>query len=73
MHTGIIDRFESNLAVIELETGSTTAIDKNLLPTQAQIGDQLIFHDDQSITVDEAGTKQLKKDIEELAEDLFEE
>ncbi|GEK35296.1 DUF3006 domain-containing protein [Kurthia sibirica] len=73
MHTGIIDRFENRFAIIEYKDGSTKVMKKTRLPSDAQIGDQLFFHDDHSITIDTMGTAQLKKEIDTLADDLFEE
>ncbi len=71
MQKGIIDRFEGDLAIIEIED-HTIEIPKEKMPKNAQVGD-LVLLDGDSIAVDPIGTKKLKKEIEALAEDLFEE
>lgn len=71
MQKGIIDRFEGDLAVIEIED-STIDVPRKKLPFNAQIGDQLII-DGNHITIDKKATKKLRKDIDALADDLFEE
>ncbi|MGX9134481.1 DUF3006 domain-containing protein [Rummeliibacillus sp. JY-2-4R] len=70
MQKGIIDRFEGDLAIIEIED-HTIEIPKEKMPNSANVGDLIIINGD-SITVDEMGTKKLKEEIEDLAEDLFE-
>lgn len=71
MHKGIIDRFEGDLVIIELED-HTIDLPKEKLPSGIQIGDQIII-DGESITIDSDGTKKLRTEIDALADDLFEE
>ncbi|OMC83374.1 DUF3006 domain-containing protein [Viridibacillus sp. FSL H8-0123] len=68
--TGIIDRFEGELAVIEFEDGMKD-IPKSKLPNGVKPGDMLRFEGD-SITIDHEGKKKLAKEIEDLANELFE-
>lgn len=68
---GIIDRFEGDLAVIEFDH-EMKDIPKSQLPKNATIGDVLLFQDDK-ITIDKTATDKLAKEIEDLANELFEE
>lgn len=70
MQRGIIDRFEGDLAVVELDDGMKD-IHKSLLPKEATTGDMLVFDGDQ-ICIDYEGKKKLAKEIEDLANELFE-
>ncbi|MFJ8262738.1 DUF3006 domain-containing protein [Rummeliibacillus sp. NPDC094406] len=70
MQRGIIDRFEGDLAVIEFDDGIKD-IHKSLLPKQATVGDMLVFNGDQ-ISIDYEGKNKLAKEIEDLANELFE-
>ncbi len=70
MKKGIIDRFEGELAVIEFDDGMKD-IHKSLLPKQAAVGDMLVFNGDQ-IFIDYEGKNKLAKEIEDLANELFE-
>lgn len=57
----IVDRFEGNIAVVELEDGSVIDCPKALLPTNAKEGSII------NITVDEKATKEkLKKNTERM-------
>ncbi|TDX45519.1 DUF3006 domain-containing protein [Orenia marismortui] len=60
----IIDRFEGNMAVIEVQEQSFS-IPKNSLPATAKEGDVI------KIIVDKETTTQLKEDINKLADSLF--
>ncbi|HWI50438.1 MAG TPA: DUF3006 domain-containing protein [Rummeliibacillus sp.] len=71
MRKGIIDRFEGDLVVIEIDN-CTIDIPKEKLPKEVNVGDQIIFDGDH-ITLDTEGTKKLKEEIDALADDLFEE
>lgn len=71
MEKGIIDRFEGELAVVEFGE-EMRDIPKNILPKDSDIGDLLIFDGD-SITIDKAGTDELRTEIEDLMKELFEE
>ena len=62
----IIDRFESDWAVIEYEEKFFN-FPKELLPKETKEGDVLKFN----ITVDKGKTEKRKKVIEDLAKDLF--
>lgn len=62
----IIDRFEGNFAVVELEDGSTVDIPKKVIPKGAKEGDVLV------IKIDTAETNRGKERIKKMMEDLFE-
>jgi len=66
---GVIDRFESNFAVIETDDKKTMNIKRSLLPPKAREGDVI---DLESMSVDKKETLRRKKYIRKLAENLFE-
>ncbi|MBZ9637370.1 DUF3006 domain-containing protein [Clostridium sp. FP1] len=68
---GIIDRFEGNYAVVELQGRKTINIDKRKLPIEAQEG--TVIEISESITIDNEGTLKRKKEIEKLTEGLWDE
>ena len=61
----IIDRFEGNYAVVEIDVGKFVNIPKILLPN-AQEGDVI------KIEKDKKETKNRKKNIQKLMNDVFE-
>lgn len=67
----IIDRFEGDFAVCEKEDRSIVNIEKNKLPAGAQPGDVLFLHGDQ-ISFDLKVTKERKKHIEQMMNNLWE-
>jgi Protein of unknown function (DUF3006). len=67
---GIIDRFEEEFVVVELETKKLINIEKNKIPIEAIVGDVLNIGN--YITVDLKETEKRKKYIEKLTEDLWE-
>lgn len=70
MRKGIIDRFEGEFAVVEID-GQTEDILKSKLPEQAKSGDTLVFSENK-ITLDKNDTEIRKKEIKGLMDDLFE-
>lgn len=60
----IIDRFEGNMAVVELPDGSFAALPRVLVP-QAKQGDVVC------ISVDSDATARQKQAVEQLMNDLF--
>ena len=66
----IIDRFEGDIAVIEFD-GEMKDILKDKLPKGANVGDVLVFDGDR-IAIDKQKTDKLKKEIEDLMDELFE-
>lgn len=70
MKKGIIDRFEGEIAVVEFEK-EMKDIPKADLPEKAQAGDVLIFEGD-TITISAEETAKLKKEIDDLMDELFE-
>lgn len=73
MLKGIIDRFEGQYAMIEMQQyGTMEYIFKNKLPKKANVGDIIIIHKDHHITIDVEGTTKRHQEIDTLADELFE-
>ncbi|CDI48156.1 DUF3006 domain-containing protein [Clostridium tetani] len=70
MLNGVIDRFEEEYAVVELEDGSMLNLPKLEVPKEAKEGDVLLIKLD--VSIDYNKTEKLKKEIEELTKDLWE-
>lgn len=70
MRRGIIDRFEGDIAVVEFN-GVTEDISRVELPIDCEIGDVLVFNNEE-ITVDKTGTANKRKEIDDLMNELFE-
>lgn len=66
---GIIDRFEGEFAVIELENKKIINIEKNKIPAEATAGD--VLNIDNYITINPVETEKRKKHIEKLSEELW--
>lgn len=62
----IIDRFEGDFAIVELENKDIVDMPKVLIPEEAKEGDVI------DITVNKEETKDKKENIEKLCEDLWE-
>ncbi|AJD29882.1 DUF3006 domain-containing protein [Clostridium sporogenes] len=69
---GIIDRFEENFAIVELEDKRIINIDKNIIPKKAKEGDVINIERD-IISLNEKESERLKKEINELTEDMWKE
>jgi hydrogenase maturation factor len=67
---GIIDRFEGNIAVVEID-GVTKNFNKDIFPKDATTGD-VVEIDGDSVTVLNDETEKLRKEIEELMNDVWE-
>jgi len=63
----IIDRFEGDYAVVELEDRSTANLLRSLVPPGAREGDVLV------IEIDKNATAERRKKIQKLMEELWEE
>jgi len=68
---GIIDRFEGEYAVVELEDGKFININKIKLPIGVEEG--MVIQIEESITIDKDETVKRKKEIERLTEGLWDE
>jgi len=68
---GIIDRFEGEYAVVELQNGKIINIDKKKLPIEVQEG--TVIHISESITINIEETAKRKSEIEKLTENLWDE
>ncbi|SMF88115.1 Protein of unknown function [Paenibacillus uliginis N3/975] len=71
MIKGVIDRFEDDIAVVEVEDGKTLHYPKHLLPSDAEVGD-VIKIDGNHFTVDKDETKKRRNEIDGLMNELFE-
>ena len=67
---GIIDRFEGELVVVEIE-GETRDFPKSLFPTEAKPGDVVAIFDNEVI-IQKGETEDMQKEIEQLMEDVWE-
>jgi transcription elongation factor len=67
--TGIIDRFEGEFAVVELENMKMLNIEKNKLPKEVKEG--YVINIENEITIDYIETDKRKNKIEELTKDLW--
>lgn len=67
---GIIDRFEEQIAVVEIE-GTTYNFDKSLFPKTAEPGDFVEIKGTQ-ITILKEETEKRRKEIEKLMDELWE-
>jgi len=63
----IIDRFEGDWAVIEASK-MTFSVPRSLIPEKARVGDVLNIH----IEIDVEATKERRKRIQKLMDDVFE-
>lgn len=68
---GVIDRFEGELAVIEID-GETVNFPKSALPAGAKAGDAVLVEGER-ISLDKRTTEKRRKEIEKLMEDVWEE
>lgn len=67
---GVIDRFEGNFAVIELDDGKMINVKRNMLPKEMKEG--YVLNMDEKITFNNEETKKRKEEIEKMMEDIFE-
>ncbi|WP_430413661.1 DUF3006 domain-containing protein [Lederbergia citrea] len=67
---GIIDRFEENWVVVEIN-GITKDFDKTIFPKEATTGD-VVKIEGNKVTVLADETKKLRKEVEDLMEELWE-
>lgn len=68
---GIIDRFEENIAVIELENKEKMDLPRKLLPLEAREGD-VVYEENGNYRIDQEETKKNKEDIAKLMDSLWE-
>lgn len=66
---GIIDRFEGNYAVVELEDREMVNIPRIRIPSDAEEG--MVIDIDETITINYKETERRKKEIEDLTQDLW--
>jgi hypothetical protein len=70
MECGVIDRFEGEIVIIEIN-GETMEFPKESLPSCAKVGDAIIFEDGE-IRLDSSETVKREKEIQHLMDELFE-
>lgn len=66
---GIIDRFEGDFVVLELQDKRIINIEKSKIPIEAVVGDVLSI--DKDITIDLEETEKRKKYIQDLTRDIW--
>jgi hypothetical protein len=72
MTKGIIDRFEGDYAIIEID-GNMKQVKVTDLPADAREGDSLVFIEaENQWQIDRKATAQLKDEIRELADEVWE-
>ncbi|ASS86286.1 MULTISPECIES: DUF3006 domain-containing protein [Geobacillus] len=64
---GIVDRFEGDIAVVEIDK-KTLDLPKTIFPKEIDVGDVVIIE----VTIDKKETEKLRKEIEELMNEVFE-
>ncbi|MDF1511192.1 DUF3006 domain-containing protein [Robertmurraya sp. DFI.2.37] len=64
---GIIDRFEGEFAVVEID-GKTIDFPKSIFPKEADVGNVVIIE----VKVDKKETEKLRREIEELMNEVWE-
>ncbi|MGG3624543.1 DUF3006 domain-containing protein [Bacillus gobiensis] len=67
---GIIDRFEGEIAVVEIE-GVTKDFDMAIFPKEATVGD-VVEIEDNKVRVLKNETEKLRKEVEDLMNDVWE-
>lgn len=67
---GIIDRFEGDIAVVEID-GKTKDFPKKIFPDDAKTGDVVVIEGD-SVEILKEETEKRRKEIESLMDELFE-
>lgn len=67
---GIIDRFEGDWAVVEID-GETRDFDRKIFPKEAVAGDVVKIEGNQ-VTLLKGETKKRRKEIEQLMDEVFE-
>ncbi|MED1469274.1 DUF3006 domain-containing protein [Bacillus salipaludis] len=71
MVKGIIDRFEGKFAVVEIE-GKTKDFPKSIFPKSATVGD-VVEINGEKVKVLKEETEKLRREIEDLMNDVWEE
>ncbi len=66
---GIIDRFEGNFAIVELDNGEMTKISMNIIPSESKEGQVLKIKD--IIQIDYEETKRREAEIRTQTEELW--
>lgn len=67
----IIDHFEENFAVCEDESGELIDIERKKIPNKAQEGDVLLLKNGKYV-LDKKQTEKMRKEIEDLMDELWE-
>ncbi|MEJ8554293.1 DUF3006 domain-containing protein [Tepidibacter sp. Z1-5] len=67
---GIIDRFENQFAIVELYDKSLVNIHRSEIPKSAKEGDVILINKN-GISLDLNETNKLKKEVNDLMDELF--
>lgn len=70
MSTAIVDRFEGDNAVLELESGQMLTVSRTKLSVDAREGDVMIPFDDGFWRVDPEATARRRKELAELIQEI---
>lgn len=70
MENGVIDRFEGDIVVVEIE-GLTRDLPRASLPRGAKVGDIIVI-DNNEIRLNPTETTKRKKELQDLMDQLFE-
>ncbi|GHH99763.1 DUF3006 domain-containing protein [Neobacillus kokaensis] len=70
MVKGIIDRFEGKIAVVEID-GNTKRFPKSIFPRNAAVGD-VVKISDNKVKVLKEETEKLRREVEDLMNDVWE-
>ncbi|MGE8206022.1 DUF3006 domain-containing protein [Heyndrickxia sp. NPDC080065] len=66
----VIDQLEDRFAVCEDESGNTVDIERSKIPKSVTVGDVLILKNGKYV-VDKNQTEKLRKEIEDLMDDVW--
>jgi len=69
MESAIIDRWEANIAVLELNSGAMLKVSKSLLPALAREGDVIIYQEGKWL-IDQAATLRRRQEIDRLRQEI---
>ncbi|GIN86996.1 hypothetical protein J6TS2_33820 [Heyndrickxia sporothermodurans] len=67
----VIDQLEEKFAVCEDENGNMVDIERSKIPSKAKVGDVLVIKNGKYV-VDKSQTRKLRKEIENLMDDVWE-
>lgn len=69
---GIIERFEEDCALLELDDRTTVEVDLEILPQEVHEGDVIDIAEDGTVTIDAEATAALRREVKELEAAVWE-